>query len=334
MEEYRLLTIWRIEAPLEEVYAAIQNSLRWPEWWPSVRAVKQLAAGDAEGVNSVWRYGWQGKLPYQVVFEVCATRVEKLVAIEGVARGDLDGFGRWNFTREGVVSIVRCEWHVRSTLWWMNLLAPIARSLFIRNHARVMAQGGAGLSRLLSAPLVSQQTTDLMAEARPASRWRWLRMRSVPALALVAGIGAGIIATLAQLLLWWLADMPLAETFFQDVRLTAALLMGTGILHPPAAILWSLLLVATLIHFVLSFVYALFPAYLFSNLRTGTALFAGALYGLAIYAINLYGFTLLFPWFIVDRNWVTMVTHLVFGVALAVWCRLVKTSKKGIRLAF
>ena len=167
MEEYRLLTIWRIEAPLEKVYAAIQNSLLWSEWWPSVRSVKQLAAGDAEGVNSVWRYAWQGKLPYQVVFEVCATRVEKLVAIEGAARGDLDGFGRWNFARDGAVSIVRCEWHVRSTLWWMNLLAPIARSIFIRNHARVMAQGGAGLSRLLRAPLVSQQTIDLMAEVRP-----------------------------------------------------------------------------------------------------------------------------------------------------------------------
>jgi len=163
VEEYRLLTIWRIEAPLEKVYAAIQNSLHWPEWWPNVRTVKQLAAGDAEGVNSVWCYAWQGKLPYQVVFEVCATRVEKMVAIEGAARGDLDGIGRWNFTREGAVSIVRCEWHVRSTLWWMNLLAPIARSIFIRNHARIMAQGGVGLSRLLKAPLVSQETIDLMA---------------------------------------------------------------------------------------------------------------------------------------------------------------------------
>lgn len=30
--EYRLLTIWRIEAPLEEVYAAIHNAPRWPDW--------------------------------------------------------------------------------------------------------------------------------------------------------------------------------------------------------------------------------------------------------------------------------------------------------------
>ena len=59
-----------------------------------------------------------------------------------------------------------------------------------------------------------------------------------------------------------------------------------------------------------------------SRLRNGSALFAGALYGLAIYVVNLYGFTLLFPWFAVARDWVTLLTHLVFGVALAAGYRL------------
>ncbi len=167
MAEYRLLTIWRIEAPLEEVYAAIHDSLRWPEWWPGVRKVEQAAAGDADGINSIWRYSWQGQLPYRLEFEVCATYIENLVAIEGTSRGDLEGVGRWHFSRQGAVSIVRCEWHVRSTRWWMNLIAPVARSMFIRNHALVMEQGGKGLARLLRSPLVSQENIDLMAESVP-----------------------------------------------------------------------------------------------------------------------------------------------------------------------
>ncbi len=325
MAEYRLLTIWRIQAPLEEVYAAIHNSLRWPDWWPGVQKVEQAAAGDAAGINSVWRYSWQGQLPYRVVFEVCATRIEKLVAIEGTARGDLEGIGRWHFSRQGVVSVVRCEWHVRSTRWWMNLIAPVARSLFIRNHARIMEQGGEGLARLLRSPLVGQKNIDLMAETVPpraaVGRWRE-RGRIDPAMVLVVGIGAGVIATVAQLALWWMAEMPLPETLFRDVRLTAALVMGTGVLPPPLTPTWDILLVATLIHFALSFVYALLPAHMAGRLRTGPALFAGALYGLAIYGVNLYGFTLLFPWFAVDRDWVTLVIHLVFGVALAGGCRL------------
>lgn len=38
MAEHHLLTIWRIEAPLEEVYAAIHNSQHWPDWWPTGRS--------------------------------------------------------------------------------------------------------------------------------------------------------------------------------------------------------------------------------------------------------------------------------------------------------
>lgn len=334
MAEYRLLTIWRIAAPLEEVYAAIQDSLRWPDWWPGVQKVVQAASGDADGINSIWRYSWQGQFPYRVVFEVCATRIEKLVAIEGTARGDLEGIGRWHFSRQGAVSVVCYEWHVRSTRWWMNLIAPLARSMFIRNHALVMAQGGEGLARLLRSPLVGQENIDLMAETvQPGAAYGWWRQRGRidPALVLLAGLGAGLIAALAQLALWWLAEMPLPETLFQDARLAAALVMGSAVLTPslpsPSIPQWDILLVATLIHFALSVFYALIVVHLSGRLRTGPALFAGALYGLAIYGVNLYGFTLLFPWFAVDRDWVTLVAHLVFGVALAGGYRLFSTNR-------
>lgn len=325
MAEYHLLTIWRIEAPLVKVYAAIHDSPCWPDWWPGVQKVEQEASGDANGVNSIWRYSWQGHLPYRVVFEVCATRVEKLVAIEGIARGDLEGIGRWYFSRQGAVSIVRCEWHVRSTLWWMNLIAPVARSMFIRNHALVMAQGGEGLARLLKSPLVSQENIDLMAATTPpkAALGRWQEPGRIdPVMVLVTGLGAGVVATVAQFALWWLAEIPIPETFFRDVRLTAALVMGNNVLPPAPTPQWNILLVATLIHFALSVTYALILAHLVGRLHTVPTLFAGALYGLVIYVVNLYGLTVLFPWFAVNRDWVTVVVHLVFGVALAGGYRL------------
>ena len=165
MAEYHLLTIWRIEAPLEEVFVAIEDSLHWPDWWPSVRKVDQTSAGDTKGIGSVRRYVWQGRLPYRVVFDVCATRIDEQAALEGVATGDLAGIGRWRFSSRGKVSVVHYEWHVHSKRWWMNLVAPVARAIFIRNHAQIMAQGGKALARLLKAPLVDQENTDLMAVA-------------------------------------------------------------------------------------------------------------------------------------------------------------------------
>jgi len=83
----------------------------------------------------------------------------------------------------------------------------------------------------------------------------------------------------------------------------------------------EVLLIATLIHFALSVTYALIPATLHDRMNAWLSPLAGALYGLVIYVINLYGFTALFPWFAASRDWATLLTHLVFGIALMEGCR-------------
>jgi len=40
-------------------------------------------------------------------------------------------------------------------------------------------------------------------------------------------------------------------------------------------------------------------------------------FGLAMYLLNFYGMTRFFPWFAEARNWVNVVSHLVFGVVVA-----------------
>lgn len=325
MAEYRLQSVWRIEAPLEDVYAAVHDSLCWPDWWPGAERVEALASGKPDGVDSVRRYVWQGKLPYRLVVDVRVTRVEALVAIEGSASGDLEGVGRWRFARDAAVSIVAFEWQVRTTRRWMNLIAPFARKAFVRNHALIMAQGGARLAQRLAAPLLGTDTVDLPVETPSpgvAGERRQQGGRIDPVMVSVVGVAAGVIATVAQLVLWWLANIPVAETLLRDVRLTAALLMGPAVLPPPTTPQWDILLVATLIHFALSIVYALIPARMPGRLPSGLVLLIGALYGLAIYGVNLYGFTLFFPWFIVTRDWVTLLAHLVFGMTLFGGCRL------------
>jgi hypothetical protein len=202
--EYHLLTTWRIEAPLEEVYAVIERSLSWPDWWPSVRGVQEIADGRADGIGNVRRYVWQGKLPYRVVFDVRATHIEQQVRLEGSARGDLEGVGRWSFSHRDKVSIVKYDWHVCSNRWWMNLVAPVARSIFILNHTQIMEQGGQALARLLKAPLVAQESVDLMAKAiAPATNRQRERQRGRIGLSfvLLAGLASGVIVTFIRLAL-------------------------------------------------------------------------------------------------------------------------------------
>lgn len=148
MAEYRLLTIWRFDAPLEAVYAAIHNAPHWPDWWPGMQKVEEVAAGDTHGINSILRYFWQGRLPYRMVFEVRATRIEMQVAMEGAVQGDLEGIGRWHFSNEGAVSVVvgprrRCDCHrgthsEQTPAGTVNLLDGAARLALSTMHVNAM----------------------------------------------------------------------------------------------------------------------------------------------------------------------------------------------------
>ena len=150
--------------------------------------------------------------------------------------------------------------------------------------------------------------------------------------AALAGIAAGIIATVAQIALWMVWSEPLPAMLFRDARLTAAIVMGREVLPPPATFDWSIMLVATLVHFSLSIAYGLTLSVFISRLSTLLSLLAGAVFGLFLYAVNMYGFTFLYPWFAVARDWITATTHVVFGlVVVAIYkTRPTTTSKRSL----
>lgn len=141
-----------------------------------------------------------------------------------------------------------------------------------------------------------------------------------------AGIIAGTIATMAQLLLWWQTSVPLPDVLYRDTRLAAAMVLPHDVIalnqlfQPPGLAVW---LAATLIHFALSVIYAAIFITLVRRLRLGGGwlLPAGAGFGLALYLVNMYGFTYLMPWFVLVRDWITIAAHAVFGLSLAlvVW---------------
>lgn len=153
--QFRFVTVWCIEAPLESVCEAISHSMVWPQWWRNVESVEELAPGDARGIGSVRRYTCRGRLPYRVTFDICVIDVEPLTTVAGVASGDVEGQGRWSFTTDGCVTTARFEWQIRPIPVWMKLLAQVASPLVRWNHEGVMQHGGAALARRLNARLVS-----------------------------------------------------------------------------------------------------------------------------------------------------------------------------------
>ena len=154
MAEFRLVTQWEIEAPLQRVCDAIYRCGQWPQWWKGAERVEEVDPGDVNGIGSLRRFTWKGRLPYRLSFDMRVTRAVPLAMLEGRASGEVEGIGRWRFYPDGRVTVVRYEWLVQTNRPWMNAVAPVARPLFEWNHDQVMRQGAEGLARWLGARLV------------------------------------------------------------------------------------------------------------------------------------------------------------------------------------
>jgi hypothetical protein len=152
---YAFLTAWRLAAEREAVFDVIHASERWPEWWDGVERVVKLEEGDADGRGSLGSYRWRSALRYGLEFEMRITRVDRPHRMDGEAVGELTGTGSWRLYEDDGATAVLFEWHVQTTRWWMNALAPVARPVFRWNHDRLMRAGARGLARRLGAELLS-----------------------------------------------------------------------------------------------------------------------------------------------------------------------------------
>jgi hypothetical protein len=132
-----------------------------------------------------------------------------------------------------------------------------------------------------------------------------------------AGLAAGIVATVLEIVLWSVFTDALPEILFRDARLAAAIVLGPRALAAPSTFEPSVMLVATLVHFALSAAYGLILSVLIGRSRALSSIVVGAGFGLLLYAVNMYGFTLVFPWFAATRDWITVAAHLTFGIAAA-----------------
>jgi uncharacterized membrane protein YagU involved in acid resistance len=134
-----------------------------------------------------------------------------------------------------------------------------------------------------------------------------------------AAIWAGVIGGGVFMLL----EMIMVPLFMPDgspwapPRMIAAIGMGKDVLPPPATFDITILMVAMVIHFILSIIFALILAAIVSRFELGLAIVIGAIFGLILYLINFYGFTAIFPWFEMARNWISIFAHIVFGAITA-----------------
>jgi len=138
---FELMSEWRFDTPVERLWAELTTPEAWPQWWRAVKRVDSIAQGNRDGVGAVRRFTWGTALPYTLSFNMTAMRIEPMRLIEGQARGELDGIGRWTLRPEGEGTYVRYDWLVDITKPWQVALAPVLRPVFAWNHNVVMGWG-------------------------------------------------------------------------------------------------------------------------------------------------------------------------------------------------
>jgi hypothetical protein len=145
----------------------------------------------------------------------------------------------------------------------------------------------------------------------PAGR----RVRSRLQALLIATVVAATMSTLVQVLLWWLFTPDWWALLMRDSRLAAALLLGPAVLPPPSTFDTAVMLVATGAHGGLSLLFTAVLARFVEGRPPATAMLLGTLFGLALYGATMHVATLLFPWFVQARGWITVAAHVAFGVS-------------------
>lgn len=134
-----------------------------------------------------------------------------------------------------------------------------------------------------------------------------------------AVVWAGIIAAAVFMML----EMALVATVgggspWGPPRMIAAMVMGRDVLPPPATFALAPVMMAMVIHFLLSIALAAILGWIISNWRLSltASIIVGTLFGLLIYIVNFYGFTAVWPWFAMARGWISILAHAMFGLAL------------------
>lgn len=133
--------------------------------------------------------------------------------------------------------------------------------------------------------------------------------------AIWAGLIAGIVFMMVEMILVGTVG---GGSPWAPPRMIAAMAMGKDVLPPPASFDIVILMVAMMIHFVMSIIFGIVFAWVADRMawsRT-TTIVAGMVFGLILYIVNFYGMTAVFPWFAMARNWISILAHVVFGGVL------------------
>jgi uncharacterized protein YndB with AHSA1/START domain len=117
MAEYRFVTHWRFDAPLERVWTELDTPERYPEWWPSMRVYRDLTHG-MHGVGARAERVTKGALPYSLRYVTTVTHYKPMWIDNREPGGYADVLTPRRTDRRRVTDVATLVWpRAAQTIW-------------------------------------------------------------------------------------------------------------------------------------------------------------------------------------------------------------------------
>lgn len=172
MKDYVFVGEWRIAAEPAQVWALVRRIEGWREWWPSMHQVHRVD-GPGEAGPETWRFSFQTRLPYVVVFEAAMVAEDPLTGVEVRVIGPFAGRGSWGVRMIDGGTLVRFDCRLHPHLRWVRLISPLARPIFSWSHHALMVEGGESLALRMGARMLEPVVSEVHRrprEPRPIDR--------------------------------------------------------------------------------------------------------------------------------------------------------------------
>ena len=146
MNEYRVVTTWRLRAEPWEALALLAEPTTWPAWWPAafLEVVElERPAGTRIGRRvAVHSKGW---LPHSFQLQATITNQPDDEHWVLSVDGDFEGQCVCGLHRVGEEVEVVFDWQPRVVKPFVRYLSWVLKPIFVANHKWVMRRGRVGL---------------------------------------------------------------------------------------------------------------------------------------------------------------------------------------------
>ncbi|TAK12415.1 MAG: hypothetical protein EPO32_08980 [Anaerolineae bacterium] len=97
------------------------------------------------------------------------------------------------------------------------------------------------------------------------------------------------------------------------VRMNAGILLGVGAVDSTAGFSAGIAVAGALVYLMFSLLFGALVAFIVHRWGIAVGILGGAGIGLALYVLAVYGLSALYPWFYELRNWMMLVSTVVYG---------------------